>query len=357
MIAETINQANHCFSFPTTPKLTKTFIHNEQIILIPEMANAVICPETGKSLKHQELITKLRYKIKWMRSTANEINRLYNTKTITFIRRSNIPKGRKMTYGSFVVDIKDHKEEKERTRLTVGGDQYPGTKSTRIAGLTTAKILINSVISTLGAKFLDIDIKNFYLNTPLGRFEYMVINLSSLPKETIDQYNLIELAQDGKVYIEIQKGMYSLPQAGILANELLQRNLAKDGYRPTQHTHGLWKHDTRPISFLLVVDDFGVKYVGREHAEHLMECIKKNYNISSDWKGSAYCGLTLEWDYKNRTVALSMTGYIKAALHKYQHASPTRPEHAPHTWNPPVMAPKNNMWKMKQLAQHFPPKT
>jgi hypothetical protein len=57
------------------------------------MAHAVICPETGKSLKHQELITKLRYKIKWMRSTANNIDRLYNTNKIQFIRRSDIPKG------------------------------------------------------------------------------------------------------------------------------------------------------------------------------------------------------------------------------------------------------------------------
>jgi hypothetical protein len=146
------------------------------------MANAVIFPETGKSLKHQRLITKLRYKIKWMRSTANKINRLYNTNTIRFIRRSNIPKGCKVTYGSFVVDIKDHKEEKERTILTVGRDQieYPGDKSTHTAGLTRAKILINSVNSTLGAKFLVIGIKILYLNTPLGRFEYMVINLSSL---------------------------------------------------------------------------------------------------------------------------------------------------------------------------------
>jgi hypothetical protein len=206
--------------------------------------------------------------------------------------------------------------------------------------LTTEKILINSVISTLGAKFLVIDIKKLYLNTPLGRFEYMVINLSSLPQETIDKYNLMELAQDGKVYIEIQKGMYGLPQAGILANELLQRNLAKDGYRPTQHTHGLWKHNTRPISFSLVVDDFGVKNIGREHAEHLMACIKKNCEISSDWKGSAYCGLTLEWDYNKRTVDLSMPGYIKAALHKYQHPAPTCPEHAPHKWNPPVYGAK-----------------
>jgi hypothetical protein len=186
MISETINQANHCLSISTDPKPKNTIKvnGNHQIILLPEMANAVICPETGKSLKHQELITKLRYKIKWMRSTANEINRLYNTNTIRFIRRSNIPKGRKVTYGSFVVDIKDHKEEKECTRLTVGGDQieYPGDKSTRTAGLTTAKNLINSVSSTLGAKFLVIDINIFYLNTPLGRFEYMVINLSSLPQ-------------------------------------------------------------------------------------------------------------------------------------------------------------------------------
>jgi hypothetical protein len=178
-----------------------------------------------------------------------------------------------VTYGLFVVDIKDHKEEKERTILTVGGDQieYPGDKLTRTTGVTTAKILINSDISTLGAKFLVIGITNFYLNIPLGRFEYMVINLSSLPQETIDKYDLIELAQDGKVYIEIQKGMYGLPQAGILANELLQHNLAKDGYRPTPHTHGLWKHDTHPMSFSLLVDEFGVKYVGREHAEYLME--------------------------------------------------------------------------------------
>jgi hypothetical protein len=168
----------------------------------------------------------------------------------------------------------------------------------------------------------------------------MVINLASLPQETNEKYDLIELSQDGKVYIEIQKGMYGLPQAGILTNELLQRNLAKDGYRPTTHTHGLWTHDTRPISFSLVVDDFGVKYVDREHAEHLMACPRKKYNISSDWNGSAYCGLTLDWDYKKRTVDLSMTGYIKAALHKYQHPVPARPEHAPHTWNTPIYGAK-----------------
>jgi hypothetical protein len=68
MIAETISQANHFFTIPTNPgpQKTVTVNGNNQVILFPEMANAVICPETGKSLKHQELITKLKYKIKWM---------------------------------------------------------------------------------------------------------------------------------------------------------------------------------------------------------------------------------------------------------------------------------------------------
>jgi hypothetical protein len=73
------------------------------------------------------------------------------------------PKGAESDIWLVCSGYKDHKEEKDRTRLTVGGDQieYPGDKSTRTAGLTTAKILINSVFSTLGAKFLVIDIKIF----------------------------------------------------------------------------------------------------------------------------------------------------------------------------------------------------
>jgi hypothetical protein len=169
MMAETINQAHHCFSISAPTKYTHQSSINTAMINSLEMANAVICPATGKSLKHQELIPKLKYKIKSMKCTANEINRLYNRNTIRFIRRLDIPKGRKVTYSSFVVDIKDHKDEKECTRLTVGGDQieYPGDKSTRTAGLTTAKIIINIVISTPSAKFLVVDIRNFYLNNPL----------------------------------------------------------------------------------------------------------------------------------------------------------------------------------------------
>jgi hypothetical protein len=73
-----------------------------------------------------------------------------------------------------------------------------------------ANIIINSTISTPGARFLVIDIKNFYLKPPLVRYEYMVINLNSLPQEVIDDYNLLDLVHDGRVYIKIQKGVYGI---------------------------------------------------------------------------------------------------------------------------------------------------
>ena len=60
---------------------------------------------------------------------------------------------------------------------------------------------------------------------------------------------------------------------------------------------GLWQHKWRPIQFSLVVDDFGVKYVGREHAEHLLSVLKEHYKVTTDWTGSRYIGIRLDWDY------------------------------------------------------------
>jgi hypothetical protein len=87
---------------------------------------------------------------------------------------------------------------------------------------------------------------------------------------------------DGYIYCEIQKGMYGLPQAGIIAQQLLEERLEKHGYRQSKTTPGLWKHNTRPISFTLVVDNFGVKYVGEENAQHLLNAVRQYYKCSSD---------------------------------------------------------------------------
>jgi hypothetical protein len=105
----------------------------------------------------------------------------------------------------------------------------------------------------------------------------MVINLLSLPQETIDKYDFIKLSQHRKIHIELQKGMYGFPQAGILANELLQRN-------PTDSEH-TWPMETQYSPNIIIVSSgFGVKYIVREHAEHLMECIKKTITFPATGK-------------------------------------------------------------------------
>jgi hypothetical protein len=83
-----------------------------------------------------------------------------------------------------VVADRPNKENTWRVRFTVEGDkvEYPGDVSTKTAGLITTKILINSVISTPGARFCVFDIKDFYLNTPMERYEYMRIPIHQIPQ-------------------------------------------------------------------------------------------------------------------------------------------------------------------------------
>ena len=70
---------------------------------------------------------------------------------------------------------------------------------------------------------MTLDISNFYLMTPLKRPEYIRMKLADIPQEVIDEYNLQDKATpDGSIHIVANKGMYGLPQAGLLANELLE---------------------------------------------------------------------------------------------------------------------------------------
>jgi hypothetical protein len=336
--------ANHVLTLDAQPLLLPDTYHP-----LPHLANSVIDPESGRSLEYRDLIRSAKTKEVWSRSFANELGRLAQgvggrvegTNTCFFIAHTAVPTHKTATYARIVVELRPQKQEVERTRLTVGGDRidYPGDVSTETADITTAKLLCNSVVSTPKAKFMVADIHNFYLNTPMPHYEYMRLHISLIPEEIIQQYNLLPLVHNGYVYIEIRKGMYGLPQAGILANHLLRDRLAVYGYYPCQHTPGLWKHKWRPILFTLVVDDFGIQYTGMEHAMHLVKALQEHYTISLDWTGALYCGITMKWDYVARTVDLSMPGYVRATLHKFQHPTPERQTDAPHKYNPPTFGP------------------
>ena len=184
----------------------------------------------------------------WTRSAANEFGRLLphgvgksrplaeritGTGTMFPIQRSNIPRDRKVTYANFVCGIRPQKSETHRVRLTASGDKldYPGDPSSPAVSTLDAKIHINSTISDAhkGARYMTLDIKNFYLGTPLAYYQYIRVHISLIPLEIIQEYNLVA-EQNGYVYFEIRKGIYGLKEAGVIAFKQLVAKLKPHGY-------------------------------------------------------------------------------------------------------------------------------
>jgi hypothetical protein len=265
-----------------------------QLLAIPlpriNRAYTVTDVATGQQLEYCQLLQQTDLKPIWERAFANELGRLAQgvcdikgTDTIVFIHASEIPKERTVTYRRLVCDIRPQKAEQHRVRLTVGGDRisYPGETATKNADLTTSKCLWNSTISTPDARYMCADVKNFYLNTLLDRAEYMQLALTIIPQEIIDKYKLMDKEKMVKFSFKLTtKYMGYRKQADWQTTYLLVTRLAPHGYLPCQHTHGLWQHDTKPVTFTLVVDYFRIKYSGKENADHLLNALKENYEVT-----------------------------------------------------------------------------
>ncbi len=113
------------------------------------------------------------------------------------------------------------------------------------------------------------------------------MKLELFPPDIIDEYGLRDKVNtNGNVFCKVQRGMYGLPQAGIIAQHLLTKQLNKAGYQQSKITQGYWRHDWHPISFTLVVNNFGVKYIDKNNVEHLMSILKQDYTINTDWEGT-----------------------------------------------------------------------
>jgi hypothetical protein len=233
---------------------------------------AIMDADTGKLLNYCQLMRSIKYRDAWSLSLANEFGRLANgvgghiknpTNTIQIIHQHEVPKDpmKDVTYGQFVCTVRPEKAEYNRTRFTVGGDRinYPGEVATPTAEMLVTKMLFNSVISTRGARFMTMDISNFYLLTPLHQPEFIGMKLSDILDKIIDEYKLQDkTTPSDRIYIVANRGMYGLPQSGLLANELLEKRLNEHSYQQSKLIPGLWRHNTRPIQFTLVVDDFGI---------------------------------------------------------------------------------------------------
>jgi hypothetical protein len=120
------------------------------------------------------------------------------------------------------------KSNQKRTTLTAHESPLVATTSATLAmwvptqhPFELLKLLLNSALLQKGSCFSSIDIKNFYQDTPMPKPEYVCIKISGIPQEFISKYKLTGLDRDGWIYFKIRQGCYGLPQAGILANNLL----------------------------------------------------------------------------------------------------------------------------------------
>jgi hypothetical protein len=174
--------------------------------------------DTGEYLNYRQLVRDPKHQKMWNTSAANEFGQLAQgvggrvkaTNTIFFIPKDKVPKDRMkdVTLGSFSCNLKPNKAGTHQPRLTAGGDRinYLKDVGTPTADMTLVKILLNSIISTKGAKCIMLDVKDFYLNTPMKRYEYMRLKLSNIPKEILIKYKLREIATlDGYVYCKSER--------------------------------------------------------------------------------------------------------------------------------------------------------
>eukprot|EP00804_Cyclotella_cryptica_P015468 CCRYP_008055-RA/>CCRYP_008055-RA protein AED:0.34 eAED:0.35 QI:0/0/0/0.75/0/0/4/0/483 len=194
-----------------------------------EALSAILDTDTGELLEYRHLIktqnTAPYGKCIWQRTRSPRPRyprTVKGTNTIVFIAHNEIPPQRRRHPRTIAANYRPEKDDPYRIRLTVGGNRitYPGDCGTPTADMLTTKILLNSVISTKGARFMTIDIKDFYLNTPMVRPEYMRLKLSDIPDHIIKLYKLDKLVTtDGYAYVLIQKEC----TAGIIANNSLKK--------------------------------------------------------------------------------------------------------------------------------------
>jgi len=308
-----------------------------------ESANPVLDFNTGKLLEYCQLLWDPKHKEIWTKAGANEFDRLVQgvggqidrTNTIFFVHKHEIPQDRlkDVTYIKFVVSVCTEKDDPNRIRATLGGNliHYPDDVGTPIANLLLIKKILNSVISSDGAKFATVDLSNFYLMTPLKRPEYGRVKLTDIPDEIIKDYKLHEKATaDGWVYFKVMRGIYGLPQSSSNSHDELKEHLNKEDYFKSLLVSALWKHKTRPSQFVLVVDDFGIKYFTKDDLDHLADTLKKYYSIKIDPNGKELVKIEFDWDYTNKKVHLSMKPYLDKSLRQFDNVVPTKCQHLPY---------------------------
>jgi hypothetical protein len=171
------------------------------------MLQTVLNKSTGLLMEMLHLLINPKYKELWGKLYTKEVSCLAQgipvpgvskgTNTIIFIMRDEIPADGRCdtTYARVCINYRPEKDDPNRTQLTVGSNliHVLGNVSTPTVNMVTVKLHLNIVISTKGARYCTIDLKDFYLNTPMVHLEYMRMKLKDIPPKFVKIYDLEKL--------------------------------------------------------------------------------------------------------------------------------------------------------------------
>jgi hypothetical protein len=281
-------------------------------------------------------------------SGAELIKLIVERKTLVPIHKHEQPADQRKytTYYNPQVKEKldDNGNKTQRVRGTFGGNKkcaYDGPTSSPVADITFVKIHWNSVVSDRrnhrnNSRYATVDITDFYLMSSLEQPEWINIPIKNIPLSLLEEHNLIQFISDEHILCRVDGTMYGHPVAGRLANADLVKHLAVHGYVQDANVPCMFAHVTAPISFSLVVDDFGIKYVHDSDLANLCSALREKYQIRVDLTGSKYIGVRLDWDYTSNTLVTSMPNYVSAGIARFCRDGPPKPAKTPGIYVPPT---------------------
>ena len=258
----------------------------------------VIDKEAGQSFEYRKLRKHPKYqnilntsysnKLGWLRQKVGKVNnvphnqRVRGTDTFKVIRYAEIPMDRRKetTYTKVVCELPPHKADPHCMCITIGGKRicYPGDVRTLTGSLEMIKPIINKVV--LKTVYGSLSLTSY---TSTWTHPWSILNMRASIYQIPRSISLnTTYTWEGWVYFEIIRGCYGLPQAGKSANDILRVCINKHGYYEATTTPGLWRHKWRPILFGLIVDGFGIEYVGEHHYHHLLHTLQEHYTITTD---------------------------------------------------------------------------
>jgi hypothetical protein len=256
-----------------------------------------------------------------------------------------------------------------RVRGTAGGDRLAVSipVSTPTACYPTLNCLLNAVVSE-NSYFGSVDLTDYYLGTPNPNPPFLKIFIDEYPPEVLSRLRLSPFTKTdrrtGRPYclFRADKTIYGLKEFGKLSNDRLVSHLATYGFVETS-TPCLFRHPTRSIAFILVVDDFGVKYQNHDDFDYLVQCLLTLYQVKAHPIAHTFLGFRLAHDRRLRTLALSYPGYVDSLMARLRPAgvkgcatpsiyTPPRfgsvdPSSPPPTLNPPPPRPNARSYRWR----------